>query len=204
MAKHYYAVKEGKEIGIYNTWTECELQVKGYSGAIYKKFSTYEEALNFINNDEKAIEEKDLQRLKENEMIAYVDGSFDKDNRYYSYGAVLFTKEGKQTLSDKYNDEKMVDMRNVAGEIKGSMVAMQKALENEKDTLYLYYDYVGIEKWAIGEWKTNKYGTKMYKRYYDSVKDKLKIMFLKVKAHTGVEYNEEADLLAKKALGIEV
>ncbi len=44
MAKYYYGVKEGRQIGIYNTWSECEEQVKGYSGAVFKKFSNYEDA----------------------------------------------------------------------------------------------------------------------------------------------------------------
>ncbi len=46
MVKKYYAVREGRNIGIYDNWTECENQVKGYSGASYKKFSTYEEAMD--------------------------------------------------------------------------------------------------------------------------------------------------------------
>ncbi len=202
MAKYYYAVGEGRKIGVYETWAECESQVKGYSGALYKKFSTYEEAVDFINGVEKADEEKEISMLENHEMIAYVDGSFDKNNRYYSYGVVIFTKEGKNTYSQKQNDENMVDMRNVAGEIGGAMFAMEEASANGKDILYLYYDYMGIEKWATGEWKANKYGTKKYKEYYDSIKDRLKVVFIKVKAHTGDEYNEEADKLAKQALGI--
>ena len=35
-----------------------------------------------------------------------------------------------------------------------------------------------------------------------SVKDKIDIKFVKVKGHSGVEGNEEADLLAKQAVGI--
>ena len=49
MGKFYYAVRKGKTPGIYETWGKCEEQVKGYSGAEYKKFSTYEEALSFID-----------------------------------------------------------------------------------------------------------------------------------------------------------
>ena len=182
---------------------ECENQVKGYSGAKYKKFSSYEEAKNFVNSNDKIYEAKNPLKLKDNEMVAYVDGSFDKDSRYYSYGVVIFTAEGKKTYSQKENDEIMVDMRNVAGEIKGAMYAMEHALRNGKDVLYLHYDYLGIEKWAIGEWKTNKDGTRKYKEYYDSIKDKLKVKFEKVKAHSGVKYNEEADKLAKEALNID-
>jgi len=40
----------------------------------------------------------------------------------------------------------------------------------------------------------------MYKAYYDSIKDKLRVIFKKVLAHSGNEYNEEADRLAKEAL----
>jgi ribonuclease HI len=91
-------------------------------------------------------------------------------------------------------------MRNVSGEIKGAMVAMDKAIERKKDTLYLYYDYAGIEHWAKGDWKTNKEGTKNYKEYYDSIKNKLNVVFIKVRAHSGIELNEEADRLAKEAI----
>ena len=202
MAKYYYAVKEGREIGIYETWGECETQVKGYSGAVYKKFPTYEEAKNFVYNIEENVEEKDMSSIKENEMIAYVDGSFDATNKIYSYGAVLFTTEGKATYSQKENDGNLVDMRNVAGEIRGAMVAMKEAISRGKDTLYLHYDYMGIEKWAKGEWKANKYGTQEYRDYYNSIKNKLNVIFIKVKAHSGDKYNEEADKLAKAALGI--
>lgn len=202
MGKYYYAVREGRNIGVYKTWAECESQVRGYSGAEYKKFPTYEAAMDFMNGKEEAVKQKDLSMLEDNEMVAYVDGSFDKDNRYYSYGAVIFTAEGKEIYSQKENYENMVDMRNVAGEIRGAMVAMEQAFKKNKDTLYLYYDYMGIEKWAKGEWKTNKYGTQKYKEYYDSKKDELKVVFVKVKAHSGDKYNEEADILAKEALGI--
>jgi len=204
MAKYYYAVKNGLRTGVFNTWEECSKQVKGYSNAVYKKFSTYDEALRFVNGGNNTVTvDKSIDNLRENEIIAYVDGSFDADNRLYSYGLVLLTKEGKITISNKENDERLVEMRNVAGEIRGSMIAMDEAIKMKKDTLFLYYDYMGIEKWATGEWKANKYGTKMYKAYYDSIKDKLNVVFNKVKAHSGNEYNEEADRLAKKALKME-
>jgi len=202
MAKYYYGVKEGRQIGIYNTWSECEEQVKGYSGAVFKKFSNYEDAKKFIYGNHNDLEEKTPLSIKENEIIAYVDGSFDKNKKYYSYGVVLFTTEGKITYSQKEKDEKLAEMRNVAGEIRGAMVAMEKALSMGKDTLYLYYDYMGIEKWATLEWKANKYGTQKYRDYYNSIKDKLNVIFVKVEAHSGDKYNEEADKLAKFALGI--
>ena len=138
--------------------------------------------------------------LQENEVIAYVDGSYDLESKTYSYGVVLISNEGKETYKGREDDKALAEMRNVAGEIKGAMVAMNIVIEKGKDTLYLHYDYTGIENWALGNWKTNKDGTKAYKQYYDSLKDKLDVKFIKVKAHSGVQYNEEADQLAKEAM----
>lgn len=210
MTKFYYAVRNGRNPGIYNSWAECEKQVKGFKEAKYKKFKTCDEANNFINGIEE--EEKyqgkegsqvfDIDTIKNDELVAYVDGSYNLATKTYSYGMVAFTSDGKETYSGKDDDKDLADMRNVAGELKGAVEAMKLAIAKGKKTLYLHYDYMGIEEWAKGNWKTNKAGTKAYKEYYDSIKDQLKVVFIKVLAHSGVEYNEEADQLAKKELSL--
>lgn len=44
---YYYAVQNGRSKGVYNSWSECESEVKGFKGAVYKKFDTVEEAREF-------------------------------------------------------------------------------------------------------------------------------------------------------------
>ena len=45
MAKQkYYVVWNGVTPGIYTSWSECQAQIKGYEGAVYKSFDTREEA----------------------------------------------------------------------------------------------------------------------------------------------------------------
>lgn len=45
MAKQkYYVVWEGVTPGIYQSWTDCQLQTKGFDGAKYKSFDTLAEA----------------------------------------------------------------------------------------------------------------------------------------------------------------
>ena len=49
MAKEsYYAVRHGKKPGIYYNWPDCNSQVSGFKGAVFKKFSTRQEAAEFI------------------------------------------------------------------------------------------------------------------------------------------------------------
>lgn len=45
MAKQkFYVVWEGVTPGVYTSWTDCQLQIKGYEGAKYKSFDTREKA----------------------------------------------------------------------------------------------------------------------------------------------------------------
>ena len=43
-----YAVRKGFKPGVYRSWKECERQVKGFSGAVYKSFKTLAEATTFV------------------------------------------------------------------------------------------------------------------------------------------------------------
>jgi ribonuclease HI len=40
----YYVVWKGVNPGVYNNWTACQLQTKGYVGAIYKSFDSKDDA----------------------------------------------------------------------------------------------------------------------------------------------------------------
>ena len=40
----YYVVWKGVNPGVYEEWADCQLQIKGYEGALYKSFDTLEEA----------------------------------------------------------------------------------------------------------------------------------------------------------------
>ena len=200
MAKKYYAVKKGRNTGIFTSWEPCRASVTGYSGAQYKSFSTLEEAEDYLEGNREAVAESSKDEDKDI-CTAYVDGSFDLSKKAYSYGCILLYQGERREISRAFIGGEDVSMRNVAGELEGAMAAMKFCEERKIKTLHLYYDYQGIESWATGEWKRNRSGTIRYKEFYDSLKN-VKVVFHKVKGHSGVELNEAVDRLAKAALGI--
>lgn len=195
MAKKFYCVKVGRAPGMYLTWDECKAQVDGFSGAVYKGFSTEAEATAYLSGNENNV-------IGECEATAYTDGSFDIKTGRFAMGAVMFIGDKTLEFSEAYEDEELAQMRNVAGEIFAATAVMRYCVEHDIKSLEILYDYEGVEKWCTGEWKTNRTGTAMYKEYYLSIKDKLKVKFTKVKGHSGDKYNDMADALAKAALGL--
>lgn len=47
-AKKYYAVKKGRETGIFHEWEACRAAVEGYAGAEYKGFARLDEAEEYL------------------------------------------------------------------------------------------------------------------------------------------------------------
>jgi ribonuclease HI len=50
-AKKYYVVWNGKNTGVFDTWKECERQIRNFPGAIYKAFADREEAERAFRSD---------------------------------------------------------------------------------------------------------------------------------------------------------
>ena len=128
MSKKYYAVRIGREPGIYLTWDDCKAQVDKFPGAIYKSFKTMEEAEKFAGlkatttekvksttstrstkTVAKTTELKPIRstakvkvfenyieplEIKDNfDMIAFVDGSYEKFSKTYGSGIAVLDLE---------------------------------------------------------------------------------------------------------------
>lgn len=133
-------------------------------------------------------------------ITAYTDGSFNVKNNTVGYAAILTTDNGtEKVITGSITDPGLTSLRNVAGELQAVLEAIKTAEAANAD-IAIYYDYEGIEKWVTGDWKAKKAFTQEYR---DAVRSaSVKVEFHKVAAHTGVEYNERADKLAKAACGM--
>lgn len=199
--KHFYAVKNGRQTGIFRSWDECKRQVIGFKGAVYKGFVTEQEAIDYMEGNK--ADQRLIKVADDKHLTAYVDGSFSKAKKQYSFGCVFISPDGSvKKMNGSYSDADGVEIRNVAGEMQGALHAAHYAIDNGFEAVDIYYDYAGVEMWATGQWKTNKTLTKKYAEEMQRLNKSICITFHKVAAHTGVEYNEMADQLAKAALGI--
>ena len=206
--KKIYAVRKGHKTGLFTTWAECQKAVSGYSGAEFRGFTEKEEALAFLNMEttgnvsgDKAKEAAGIVEVAENMVIAYVDGSFEKSIGRYAFGCVILTPDGQEIRkSGSGSDSAGVAIRNVAGEMLGSMTAVNWAIENKYPAVEIRYDYEGVEKWVTGVWRAKTPLTSKYAAHMQEAGKKVQISFCKIAAHTGNHYNEEADQLAKSAL----
>ncbi|MDY2734423.1 RNase H family protein [Intestinibacter sp.] len=134
------------------------------------------------------------------EVNIYVDGSFSREKNKYSYGCVALAEGRIIKFGGTGDDKDYVELWNIAGELFGSMEAIKWAVNNGYDRVTIYHDYIGLEKWASRKWRANKVGTKKYVEFIEEFKKYIDIKFVKVKAHSGNVYNEEADKLAKRYL----
>lgn len=194
----FYAVKKGRKTGIFTNWNDVKKLVIGFAGAIYKSFSTKEEAESFMKENTIS---PPSEISAEDTLTAYVDGSYDATKKKYAYACIcILPNKSLVKYSGSGNDEDLLKMRNVSGEILAAKYAVTWATDHNYKLLHLYYDYAGIENWATGAWKTNLSQTKDYAEFMKAKKEVIQICFHKVKAHSGDEYNEQVDKLAKEAL----
>lgn len=198
MAK-VYAVRKGHQTGIYETWSEAQKQVNGYGGAEFKSFKNRKDAEEYLNlgktNQQNILKSKNILQI-------YTDGSYNQDKNIAGYG-IVFVKNNKiiHEVSGKVNAQD-VSSRNVIGEIWGALLGVTIAIKGKYKEVELMYDFANLERWAIGTYKANTSLSKMYTNKMQNMMKQINIIFTKVEAHTGVTYNERADVLAKKGAEI--
>ena len=191
----YYAVKNGRQKGIFLTWEDCKEQVDGFEGAEYKSFNNIQDAEAYLINQQS-------EHTIVEGPVAYVDGSFKEETNEYSFGVVLLLDGKEYYFKKSFPSDELSSMRNVAGEIKAAGFIILYCLNRGINKLTIYHDYEGISKWYQNEWKANLFGTKKYQEFANEVKNQIDVRFVKVKSHSNDHYNDLADKLAKEALGI--
>lgn len=197
----FYAVKKGHTVGIFDNWPECQAATKGFSGSQFMKFNTRAEAEAYLEDRDVWAEQVAVDNSN-GYLVAFTDGSFEKNLKRYSYGVVFARPDGTETNICGYGSNDLyIESNNIIGEIFGVINALDWAISNSFDRVKIYHDYEGLPKWLSGEWSAKTAASKMFvslfKAKFEGV---LEVVFAKVPGHSNVSYNEKADQLAKAAL----
>jgi ribonuclease H-related protein len=131
------------------------------------------------------------------EYHAYVDGSYMKGKT--GFGLVIIKdKKVIHEESGVLEEKEELEQRQVPGEIEGVRRTIAWCRRKGVDAIAIAYDYMGLEKWATGEWKTNNRITRNYAE--EMKKCTINIIWKKIKSHSGDIWNDYADNLAKQAI----
>jgi viroplasmin and RNaseH domain-containing protein len=211
MAKKVYAIQYGFDLKnnkkieniIVNTWAECLTYVKGVKGAKYKSFESIDDAKAYLNEGSRMLKKSDENYPKDC-IHAYVDGSYNSSDGRYSYGVVCVNNnvvEYIESGADKDISER--NIRQIAGELKGAIRAVEYALRQGQSRVVLFHDYEGIAHHATGAWERKEESSiSYYNNMQELMNSGIEVIFVKVDSHTGDLFNELVDEKCKECLGI--
>lgn len=224
MANKYYAVYRGVSSGIFDNWHEASRRVSNISGAIYKGFDTEKAAVVWMKMlsqlDRKngvhvpnemhdilqhyVAEAKADEKADKQSYQLYTDGSYDKESGRYAWAFILLNPNNQvHSFNSSAAHAGNNNMWQINGEIEAVSQGLRWAQQNGVKRIVVNYDLINIQKWGDNEWKANKPETQSYKGTVNQLRtDGMFISFNKIKAHSGSEYNEMCDYLAKQSLGI--
>lgn len=211
MAKKVYAIQSGFDVKnnkkieniIVNTWAECLTYVKGVKGAKYKSFENIEDAKAYLNEGNRMLKKSD-ENYPSDCVHAYVDGSYNSADGRYSYGVVcVFDNVVEYIESNAEVDTSEKNIRQIAGELKGAIRAVEYAERQGYNKIVIFHDYEGIAHHATGAWdRKEESSIEYYNKMQKLMESGIEIIFVKVDSHTGDLFNELVDEKCKECLGI--
>jgi len=215
-AKKFYAVAIGRKPGIYDNWPAARSQVLGYPGALYKGFSTREEAKAWLKNPEpgKAVNKnrrtvitshKSEPTKPVNGIMVFSDGGARNNPGPGGYGIVIIDGSNRREISSGFNHT-----TNNRMELMGCIIAL-RSLTGDSRPISIYTDssYVvnGINKGWAKNWRRKGWiksdgkpalNVELWGELLDLTENR-DISFHWVKGHAGHPENERCDELAVAA-----
>lgn len=224
MAKKVYAVKVGRQTGLFNTWAECEAQVKGFMGAKFKGFMTAQEAMSWLKGDDapqgqgemflfspgakaaaKPQEKEPAAFTGEADYIIYTDGSCLRNPDGPGGWAAVLTEQATGRVQELSGGDPSTTNNRM--ELTAALRALSAVPEGAKVALYTDSQYMKngftkhwLEGWKKKGWVTAKGTPVLNKELWVALDEAFHLRTVEfhwVKGHVGVEANERCDQLAK-------
>jgi ribonuclease HI len=209
----YYAVASGRTIGVFSTWNECNLAVKGYKNASYKKFDTKQEAEEFVANNGVVQETSSSIELVdfEPDYYVYTDGACSKNGtRVASAGiGIYFGENDPRNLSEKLIGKQTNNLAELTAIAKTHAIIRSDLLSGKKVAIVTDSEYAIKCVSTYGEkcykqnWNVDIPNKELVKIAYELYKDNSNnVRFIHIRAHTQKTDihsigNDQADKLAR-------
>jgi ribonuclease HI len=213
----YYAVAAGHQIGIFLTWAETQTQIKGYKGAVYKKFPSEAEAQTFIdiNQSTQSLNTDTPTTTTNFDYYVYTDGSCinnGKPNAKAGMG-VYFGPDDPRNVSRSITGKQSNNTGELTALIAAHHLIKADATAGKRIAVISDSKY-GIrcatsygKKCAASDWAEDVPNKDLVKLAYDLYSASPNITLIHVLAHTHKTDihsvgNAEADRLANAAVGL--
>jgi len=209
-----YAVANGRTIGVFSTWDECNRAVKGYKNASYKKFDTKQEAEEFVANNGVVQHSSSVgEELVdfEPDYYVYTDGACSKNGtRTASAGiGVFFGLDDPRNVSEKLLGKQTNNLAELTAIVKTHAIIRQDLLYGKKVAIVTDSEYAIKCVSTYGEkcykqnWNVDIPNKELVKTAYELYKDHSNnVRFIHIRAHTQKTDihsigNDQADKLAR-------
>jgi len=204
----FYAVANGRNIGVFLNWNECNDSVKGFKHAKFKKFDTREEAEEFIQEDE--------QPNIEYDYYVYTDGACSNNGKADALAGIgiFFGIGDSRNLSKKIKGKQTNNAAELTAIIETYNIIENDIISGKNIAIVSDSEYAIKcissygEKCSKKDWNVDIPNKELVKTAYDLYKDKKNVRFIHIKAHTNNTDvhsigNDNADKLANIAIGLE-
>lgn len=138
----------------------------------------------------------------------YTDGSYVKDNPNTVSGGILVLVDGEPCYAStvRLTDKELASTRNAGGEVVAALrafsllSALMDGVDPSQAAIRVFYDYVGVYNFYSGKWRANNPFMKQYQIESRKLLERLNVKFFWVKSHSGNQYNNAVDWLARGRL----
>lgn len=203
-----YAVRRGRQRGLFASWSECQQQVRGFSGAEFRKFADRQRGQEWLDGT-KPLEEENPKKRK---FVVYCDGACRNNGSTVKKArASIGVWFGSDT--DERNVSRVLppEMRhtNQTAELFAAITTLKAVPADEPVTIRTDSIYtinsatLWRERWIREKWSSQlKLTNSALLRQLSDLLDarKVPVEWQHVRGHKGEPGNEAADRLANEAL----